>query len=599
MLRRRWGRLLLMEHLGFLAGAPRHLLLTGKGGVGKTTVACAAAVQLARSGSRVLLVSTDPASNIGQTLGVTIGRSIAPVPAVSGLSALDIDPQQAAEDYRRRVLAPLEGLLPDRELATITEQLSGSCTTEIASFNEFTDLLADPAATSDFDHIIFDTAPTGHTLRLLQLPGSWTGFLDDGRGDASCLGPMSGLEKHRCAYRAAVNALADPASTRIVLVTRPLSSALREAGRTRDELAMLGIDADHLVINGTLPTGDPDPLHTRMHARQQDALAQCPENLAGMHRDQIPLRPGTMIGTDALAGLFDGEVQVPAAPGDEPRAASYPGIGALVDELDARGRGLVMTMGKGGVGKTTVASAVAVALADRGHRVRLTTTDPAAHLEATLAGRVPGLSVDAIDPGIATQAYRDHVMATKGAALDEAGRQALAEDLRSPCTEEVAVFQAFSRAVDDAVDEFVVMDTAPTGHTVLLMDATGAYHRETIRLAGGMETPSTPLMRLQDPEHTRIIIVTLPETTPVLEAAGLEDDLARAGIRPWAWVVNNALSAARTRSGILAARAATEAEQIDAVTRRASRLGVIAARGADPVGLAALRSLVAQSEHVS
>lgn len=586
----------------FLDGAPRNLLFTGKGGVGKTTVACAAAVRLAHDGRRVLIVSTDPASNVGQVFGTTIGNTVTPIPGVPGLSGLEIDPGQAAEAYRDRILAPLRGLLPDRELATVAEQLSGSCTTEIATFNEFTDLLAEPATTSGFDHIIFDTAPTGHTIRLLQLPGSWTQFLDTGKGDASCLGPMSGLEKHRASYRAAVQALADPSVTRLVLVARPQASTLQEASRTYDELAVLGIRATHLVVNGLLPAGDADPLYARMRDHQQQALAGLPVNLAGLHRDAITLRPTAMMGVDALAGLLGtspAPASTPAGRSSDTGADDLPGIGALVDELDAAGHGLVMTMGKGGVGKTTIASAVAVALAERGHRVRLTTTDPAAHLDTALAARVPGLSVDAIDPDAATQAYRDHVMSTKGAGLDDAGRQALREDLRSPCTEEIAVFQQFSEAVEDGSHQFVVMDTAPTGHTVLLMDATGAYHREVARLASGPEGPVTPLMRLRDPQYTRIVVVTLPETTPVLEATGLEDDLARAGIRPWAWIVNNALSATATGSGLLASRAAAETDQIRIVSRRAPRLAVVPALDDGPAGLPALRSLVEQEEVVS
>lgn len=586
--------------MDFLTAAPRHMLFTGKGGVGKTTVACAAAVDLARTGSRVLLVSTDPASNVGQVFKTTIGNTITPIPSVPGLSGLEIDPNQAAEAYRDKILAPLRGLLPDREMATVTEQLSGSCTTEIASFNEFTSLLADPAATVDFDHVIFDTAPTGHTIRLLQLPGSWTSYLDDGKGDASCLGPMSGLEKNRATYAAAITALADPQVTRLVLVARAQASTLTEVSRTYDELSALGIRATHLVINAALPHADAtgrdqqDSLYRQMRQHQQQAMTDLPANLTGLHRDEIPLKAATMVGVEALTHLFE---PAPDDPTDVPEAAAsatYPGLASLIDDLDAQAHGLVMTMGKGGVGKTTVAQAIAVALAQRGHRVRLTTTDPAAHLDTTLAQRVPGLSVDAIDPEEATRAYQDHVMATKGRSLDDAGRQALKEDLRSPCTEEIAVFQQFSQAVAEADDGFVIVDTAPTGHTILLMDATGSYHREVTRLSADSENLVTPLMRLRDPDYTKILVVTLPETTPVLEAAELEADLSRADIHPWAWVVNNVLSATTTESTLLAARASSEADQLHTVDRLARRLAVIPAQGTDPVGLPALQAVAGQ-----
>ncbi|MDV8009640.1 TRC40/GET3/ArsA family transport-energizing ATPase, partial [Rhodococcus sp. IEGM 1318] len=182
----------------FLNNAPRFLFFTGKGGVGKTSIACASAMTLARAGKKVLLVSTDPASNVGQVFGVSIGNTITPIPAAPGLSALEIDPEQAATDYRERIIGPVRGLLPEKEIVAIAEQLSGSCTTEIASFNEFTGLLSGhDDITAGFDHVLFDTAPTGHTIRLLQLPGSWTEFLDGGKGDASCLGPLSGLDKQR------------------------------------------------------------------------------------------------------------------------------------------------------------------------------------------------------------------------------------------------------------------------------------------------------------------------------------------------------------------------------------------------------------------
>ena len=185
----------------------------------------------------MLLVSTDPASNVGQVFGLTIGNTVTAVPAVAGLSALEIDPEQAADAYRERIIGPVRGLLPEAEVASITEQLSGSCTTEIASFNEFTALLTDRRQIGRFDHVLFDTAPTGHTIRLLQLPGSWTDFLNDGKGDASCLGPLAGLDKQRTIYAAAVAALADPQRTRLVLVARAQQSALAEIARTHTELA--------------------------------------------------------------------------------------------------------------------------------------------------------------------------------------------------------------------------------------------------------------------------------------------------------------------------------------------------------------------------
>ena len=585
----------------FLDDPPRFLFFTGKGGVGKTSVACATAVTLADRGRRVLLVSTDPASNVAQVLGLTIGNTVTPIEAVPGLDALEIDPEQAAQAYRERIIGPVRGLLPDQELASITEQLSGSCTTEIASFNEFTALLGDPAISGGYDHVVFDTAPTGHTIRLLQLPGSWTDFLEAGKGDASCLGPLAGLEKQRSVYAAAVGTLMDPARTCLVLVARAQASSLVEIDRTREELALIGIHATNVIINGVLPdeAGEED-LARAVRGREERALAHLPRGIAALTRDLIELRVAPVLGLPALRSLLSGG-PVAGAPVSETvvDAPTVPGhLGALVDEIERDEHGLVLCMGKGGVGKTTIAAAVAVALARRGHQVHLTTTDPAAHLEETLHGAVEGLRVSRIDPARATQEYRDRIMATKGKHLDDAGRANLAEDLLSPCTEEVAVFQQFSRAVHESRREFVVVDTAPTGHTLLLLDAAGSYHRDVVRQMGPSATYTTPLMRLQDPRSTKIILVTLAEPTPVTEATGLQDDLRRAGIRPWAWVVNGSLLAARPHSPFLQARAAGEAAQIAVVESLADRVALVPLLAEEPVGQARLGALVDAGELV-
>ena len=579
----------------FLQNIPPYLFFTGKGGVGKTSISCATAISLAEQGRRVLLVSTDPASNVGQVFSQTIGNTILPVASVPGLSALEIDPQAAAQEYRARIVDPIKGILPDEVVNSINEQLSGACTTEIAAFDEFTGLLTDASLLTRFDHIIFDTAPTGHTIRLLQLPGAWSSFIESNPDGASCLGPMAGLEKQREQYSHAVQALSDPDRTRLVLVARLQKSTLQEVARTHDELAAIGLKNQYLVINGVLPETEAvnDTLAAAIWGREQEALASLPAGLDALPTDTLFLQPVNMVGVSALRGLLTSQPET--ASFAEVSALQKPAISslsALVDEIALNEHGLIMLMGKGGVGKTTMAAAIAVRLAEMGFDVHLTTSDPAAHLSTTLNGSLNNLQVSRIDPHDETERYRQHVLETKGRDLDEAGKHLLEEDLRSPCTEEIAVFQAFSRVIREAGKRFVVMDTAPTGHTLLLLDATGAYHREIAKKMGDKGHFSTPMMQLQDPERTKVLLVTLPETTPVLEAANLQADLERAGIHPWGWIINNSLSIAETRSPLLRQRSQQELPQIEAVkNQHATRVALVPVLAAEPTGIDKLKQL--------
>jgi len=583
-----------MSPFSALKDPTRFLFFTGKGGVGKTSLSCASAIALADRGLRILLVSTDPASNLDEMLGVALSDTPTPVPGVPGLSAMNIDPEAAADDYRTRVIGQLGPEADDKEISTVREQLSGACTTEIAAFDAFVGLLADDAP--EFDHIIFDTAPTGHTLRLLSLPKAWTGFLETNERGASCLGPHSGLKMQEERFREALRCLGDPARTTIVLVTRADKGAIREAARTSDELRELGLSNQLLAVNGRFHASDPADAVAAAFVREQDeALAVMPPSLAGLPRDEFPLLGFDMVGIPALRALLSPSAAAPAQAGDVPDAGrDLPGIAKLVDEIAAGEKGLVMVMGKGGVGKTTVAAAIAVGLAKRGRAVHLTTTDPAAHLTFVVEGEMPGLTVDRIDPAVETQRYIEKIMTTRGRDLDEDGKALLREDLASPCTEEVAVFHAFSRVVAEARSSFVVIDTAPTGHTLLLLDATGAYHRQMTRHLDP-DAPGrfvTPLMRLQDENYTRVILVTLPETTPVSEAGALQDDLKRAGIEPYGWVINKSMAATGTRDRLLRARLKGEHEQIDRVREKyARRVYALEFRTEPPVGVDELRSL--------
>lgn len=588
--------------LGLLAQPTRFLFFTGKGGVGKTSLSTATAIALADAGRQVLLVSTDAASNLDEMLGVPLSNQPVAVPGVPGLHMLNIDPDTAAEAYRQRVLAQLEATATSDERSTVREQLSGACTTEIAAFDEFAALLASEgdAVGHQFDHVVFDTAPTGHTLRLLSLPKAWTGFLAGNDRGASCLGPHSGLKMQEARFNAALAALSDPALTTVVLVTRPDPRPMQEAARTAQELRALGLANQRLAINGVFHASQPgqDVVADAIEALGRQALDQMPDALAQLPRDEVPLRAFDTVGLPALRALLGGG-NVPSgahsATGAAPLQAEP--LAALADALAAKGHGLIMVMGKGGVGKTTIAAALAVGLVQRGHSVHLTTTDPAAHVQSQLDGSLPGLKVGRIDPHAETQAYIDKIMATRGKALDEAGRALLLEDLQSPCTEEVAVFHAFSRVVNEARSAFVVLDTAPTGHSLLLMDATGAYHRQMTQQYEGSANAKhiiTPLMRLQDADMTHVVIVTLPEVTPVSQAAALQDDLRRARIEPWAWVINKSVAATGTSDPLLQARLAGEQQQAARIASGlALRTYVLPWLAQPPVGVEALGRLVA------
>jgi arsenite/tail-anchored protein-transporting ATPase len=573
----------------------RYLFFTGKGGVGKTTTASAVAVALADAGKRTLVISTDPASNLDDVFGVNASPEPTAVPGVEGLFVANLDPEAAAEAFKERAVGPYRGVLPDSAVRNMEEQLSGACTVEIAAFNEFTAVLAAPVETAEFDHVIFDTAPTGHTLRLLTLPSAWSGYVKEHPAGASCLGPLAGLDKQREQYASAVSTLADAALTTLVLVSRAETSALREAARASGELAALGVANQQLVINGLLREPGEEQTALAFSDRQTAALAGAPAELAGLPVAGVDLVAGDITGLEALRRLTGAGGPSPA---DDVEAATIdlPGLDELLDELSAAGNGVVMTMGKGGVGKTTLAAAIAIALVDRGHEVTLSTTDPAAHITGALADAAPeGLSVERIDPAAETARYTEEVLAV-ATGLDDEGRTLLEEDLRSPCTEEIAVFRAFARTVDAARERIVVLDTAPTGHTLLLLDAAQSYQREVARTNAEVPAEVSELLtRLRDPEFARMLVVTLAESTPVHEAEHLQADLRRAGMEPFGWVVNSSLTTSQTTHPTLQARAAAERTHIEQVQELSAQgVWLVGWQAEAPVGADALRALGAE-----
>lgn len=575
----------------------RFIFFTGKGGVGKTSIASACALVLAEQGKRVLLVSTDPASNLDETFGVKLTNHPREVPHVPRLMALNINPDLAAEEYRSRVVAPMLGKATEQEIAGLKEQLSGACTVEIAAFDEFTALISDSDLTASFDVILFDTAPTGHTLRLLSLPKAWTGFFEMNERGASCLGPHTALKSQEARFAAAMEALRDPTLTTIVLVARPENSTLREAARSSQDLRDLGLGHQLLIVNGVfMASGSHDPLARGLADKSSAALRNLPPALKDLPLHIVPLKAFNTVGLSALRALLDEkqsfeDVPPTADAGVEPTFS----LAGLAKELVAEERGLVLVMGKGGVGKTTVAAALAVAIAQEGKSVHLSTTDPAAHLAQTIEGNVPNLTISRIDPKEETRIYTEKILEAKGKALDEEGMKLLREDLASPCTEEVAVFHAFARTVFEARRSIVILDTAPTGHTLLLLDAAGSYHREMLKKFEE-STPGkvkTPLMMLQDAKQSKVLLVTLAETTPVSEAAALQNDLRRASIEPYGWVVNRSLAVSATTDPLLRKRASHEQKELQRITGGlAKRLAILPLMTEEPVGVALLEKLL-------
>ncbi|MCJ7465908.1 MAG: arsenical pump-driving ATPase [Maribacter sp.] len=552
-----------------------YLFFTGKGGVGKTSLACATAVELADSGKTVLLVSTDPASNLKDVLESPVDENINSISGINNLFAININPEHAAEEYRNRVTQPLEGIATKDEINKIREDLSGACTTEIASFDEFSRFVSSESEGEKFDVIIFDTAPTGHTLRLLELPAAWSSFTDENPDGASCLGPTSALKSGKERYHLVVDRLRDADLTTFYIVSRAEKASLKEASRTSNELMELGMSNQRLYINGVFKAIEKqDPLAIKIEEMANEQLETIPDNLKLLPSKIYPLLPYNVLGISKLRSLFNNELQKSISEKtisklETPRQV-LKGIDQLVDELCMNQQyGLIMTMGKGGVGKTIAASAIAVLLAKKGFEVLLTTTDPAAHIQdfiEQLGEMPPTLTVERIDPKAETQRYMEKILLHKGKGQSEQAKKLIQEDLKSPCTEEVAVFHAFSKAISMAKRKFVVMDTAPTGHTLLLLDTAGSYHRDIMRNNLNAGHLRTPYMSLQDPRLAKIILVSLPETTPMREAASLQDDLKRADIKPYAWLINQSLSMLSGISDpLLKSRANAEIEVIHTI----------------------------------
>lgn len=565
----------------FIERVPKYTFFTGKGGVGKTSMACITSILLAEKGNKVLLVSTDPASNLDEVLETTIGSTPTPINGVENLWAVNIDPIKAAEEYKERMVAPYRNILPEATIKQMEEQLSGACTVEIAGFNEFSRLLGDSSLTDEYDNIILDTAPTGHTLRLLNLPSAWNDFIESNQTGSSCLGPVSGLKEQKKIFEQVLASLKDPKKTLLTFVTRPEPMAFSEASKTAEELKQMGLTNNHLIINGIFAASSNDKIALSFEKKTTEAISNIPENLKLMPTTKVSFYPNGLIGVKALKSIYNGSDTTPRVDFIDiqkeivllkQKSHSWK---KAIEELSSHKKGVIMTMGKGGVGKTTIAAMIALELAERGHKVTLSTTDPADHISG-IVENIKNLTIERINPQLETKKYVENVLKSNTDKLSKEDMELLEEEMKSPCIEEIAVFNAFAETISKGENHFVVLDTAPTGHTLLLLDATQSYHREVAKSVSTMpDSVLTLLPKLRDKDFTKIFIVALPESTPVHEAASLQNDLKRADIYPYGWIINKSFFDSGTTDNQLTLKSINEIKYISEVIDKYSKKTIV------------------------
>jgi len=489
----------------------------------------------------------------------------------------------AAHEYKEKMVAPYRGILPQEAIAQMEEQLSGACTVEIAGFNEFSKYIGDEDIFNSYEHIILDTAPTGHTLRLLSLPAAWNDFIADNQTGSSCLGPVSGLSDYKVIYDNVVSNLKDKNKTLLIMVTRAEKLSFLEASKASVELDKQGMKNQHLIINGVFEEKSDDKIALSFFKKSHESLKNTPLTLQKLPHTKIGFYPNGVVGINTLRALvreekvaeFDGAHVVL----QESLGKTLEGITSwhtLLDDIEKDKTGVIMTMGKGGVGKTTIASMIASELSSRGHKVTLSTTDPAAHLEYISQKKSSNLNIERIDPKVEVQRHVQEVISKNEKLLSKEDMDLLKEELSSPCIEEIAIFQAFAKTIAKAKNEFVVLDTAPTGHTLLLLDSSEAYHKEVLKNSNKEDEELRSLIpKIKDPKYTKILITTLPEATPTHEAKALQNDLSRAGITPYAWVVNRSFAKSKTTNNLLAQKGLNELKYINEIKNDLSKKTVI------------------------
>lgn len=575
-----------------------YLFFSGKGGVGKTTMACATAVAEADAGRKTLIVTTDPASNLADVFEQPIGHQVTPIAGVPNLWAMEIDPDKATEEYRERILGPFRAIMPEDVVKVLEEQFQSPCTTEMASFDRFVDFMD----RGDFDLVIFDTAPTGHTIRLLELPVDWSRHIEEsakGSGQ-TCLGPVQAIQESKAKYDRAIALLTNPAHTRFIFVLQPEQTAIFETERSAKELQGIGVQSQELIVNGILPVEACDqPFFRKRHEMQQRHQAEIRSRFPLPIREML-LRDGEVKGiaslrevAEALRGDGSGSLASVARevePIGEVIPSSLPAseLLKLLTPQNGTGKAVFFT-GKGGVGKTVVSCAAALCLARQGVRALLLTTDPAAHIGQVLDVPVgdrpapvpstPGLWGARIDAKQATEEYKARILAEAKGRYSEDMLLAIREELESPCTEEMAAFDKFLAYLDSAEYDVVVFDTAPTGHTLRLLELPFDYSQQvklmvTTTQQGGALRAETQdrfnrvIARLRDPERTVFAFVLYPESTPVVEAYRASQDLAAAGIPTQFVVANQVIPADLATNSFFRSRQAMQTRYLREVERR-------------------------------
>lgn len=579
----------------------RFYFFSGKGGVGKTTMACASAVYYADQGLRTLIVTTDPASNLADTFEQSIGSSVVPIRDVPNLFAMELDPDKATEEYRERTLAPIRGILPQESLAVIEEQLNSPCTSEVAAFECFTDFLQSP----DYDIVIFDTAPTGHTLRLIQLPVEWSGVIEnaskDGSAGQTCVGPATALAESKLKFDRAISAMRNPEESTFIFVLHPEATSIYETRRSVAELEKLGINSQEIIVNAVYPVSACDnPFMVRRYTKQQEFMKIIKESFRLPGR-VVELEAGEVKGIAALKNMGEKLFATPVRlkdykplrmkSGGGSDATRYPSIDPRISRLLApcnSHRRTIFFAGKGGVGKTSVAAATGLWIGRQGYKTLLVTTDPASHLaqvfgqeitdEPRLISGEKNLWVAHIDPPKAAREYKERVLAEVRPKYDEKRVMAIAEELESPCTEEMATFEKFIEFATRTDFEVIIFDTAPTGHTLRLLKLPVSWNKQLeIKIFTTTESEADKITKshfqevidmMQDKDKTTFSFVMYPESTPIEEASRAMDDLAGIGVKTGLVVANMVLPESILTNDYLKQRRAMQDKYLEEMERR-------------------------------